>query len=299
MAYTQKIAFYKTRSFSQKINATIEFIKQNIKPLGKSIIYILGPMAVLNGLLFSQYMDFMFGNLTGTEPVDVQNPFALITNPSYIGFIFLSSFTAILNFSIIFNFMKLYQAKYPEEITVTEVLNTSWRDVLPLLLLGIIASIFIMVGTFAFLIPGIFLAVVLPLSIPAYFFEGNGIIAAIGRSFKLIKGKWWSTFGLLFVAGIIMYAVSMIFIIPFYVFYFISIFTLVEETGLSTDVSSWWFQGGMTLSVMLMFLGSFLAYTIPMVAVSFQYFNLVERQESVGLINEIDQLDVESQDNSL
>lgn len=296
MAYTEKIVFYKIRSFSQKINATIEFIKQNIKPLGKSIIYILGPMAVLNGLLFSQYMDFMFGSMAGTEPVDVQNPLAFISNPSYIGFIFLSSFTAILNFSIIFNFMKIYKVKYPEEITVTEVLNASWRDVLPLLLLGIIASIFIMIGTVAFLIPGIFLAVVLPLSIPAFFFEGDGIFNAIGRSFKLIKGKWWSTFGLLFVAGIIMYAVSMIFIVPFYVFYFISIFTLVEETGLTTDVSSWWFQGGMTLSVMLMFLGSFLAYTVPMVAISFQYFNLVERQESVGLINEIDQLDVESQD---
>jgi len=83
----------------------------------------------------------------------------------------------------------------------------------------------------------------------------------------------------------------MIFIMPFYVFYFLSIFTLVEESGISADTSSWWFQAGMTFSVMFMMLGSFLTYSIPIVALSFQYFNLKERQESVGLMQEIEQLD--------
>ena len=121
MAYTQKIKFYKVRSFSLKLNATIEFIRQNIKPLGKAIIYILGPMAILNGLLFTQYINFAFGTMSAQEPIDIQNPFAAIVNPSYIGFVFLSMFSALLNFSIIFNFMKIYKNKYPEEITVTEV----------------------------------------------------------------------------------------------------------------------------------------------------------------------------------
>ena len=291
MAYTEKIKYYKVRNFSLKLNATIEFIRQNVKPLGKAIIFILGPMAVLNGLLFSQYIDFAFGSMSAQDPIDVQNPFAFIANPSYIGFIFLSMFSALLNFAIIFNFMKIYKNKYPEEITVTEILNASWRDVLPLLVLSIIMTILIVLGFFAFIIPGFYLMVVLSLSIPILFFEGKGVFESIGRSFKLIKGKWWSTFGLLIVATVLMYAVSMIFILPFYVFYFISIFTLIEETGFSADTSSWWFQGGMTLSVMFMFLGSFLTYSIPMVALSFQYFNLVERGESVGLMSEIEELD--------
>ena len=291
MAYTQKIVFYKIRNFSQKLNATIEFIRQNVKSLGKAILYILGPIAILNGLLFSQYIDFAFGNMSAQDPIDIQNPFAFVFNPTYIGFIILSIFSALLNFAIIFNFMKIYKSKYPEEITVTEVLNASWRDVLSLFVLGFITTILIMVGFFAFIIPGIYLMVVLSLAIPILFFEGNGIFESIGRSFKLIKGKWWSTFGLLIVASILMYAVSMIFILPFYVFYFISIFTLIEEIGFSADTSSWWFQGGMTLSVMFMILGSFLTYSIPMVALSFQYFNLVERQESVGLMSEIEELD--------
>ncbi|MCG8306215.1 MAG: hypothetical protein MI975_02410 [Cytophagales bacterium] len=296
MATHQKIAFYKVRSFSQKLNATIEFIRQNYKTLGKSILYILGPMAVLNGLLFSQYIDFMFGSMTATDPVNVQNPFAFITNPSYIGFIVLSTFSGLLNVAVIFNFMKLYNSKYPEEITVMEILNSSWKNIVPLFLLGILITILIVVGFLVFIIPGIYLMIALALSVPALLFERLGIIESIRRSFGLIKGKWWSTFGLLFVASILMYAVSMIFILPFYVFYFISIFTLVEETGITTDLSSWWFQGGMALSVMFMFLGSFLTYSIPIVALSFQYFNLVERKESVGLMEEIEQLDSEDRD---
>ena len=94
-----------------------------------------------------------------------------------------------------------------------------------------------------------------------------------------------------------MYAVSLIFMVPFYIFYFIKMLTLVEEVGITTDTTSWMFQGGMMLSVMFMFLGSFLTYTIPMIALSFQYFNLVERHESVGLMAEIEKLETDQQDN--
>ena len=297
MAYTQKIVFHKIRNFSQKLNATIEFIRQNIKPLGKAVLYILGPMAILNGLLFSQYIDFAFGGMSAQDQINVQNPFDFIFNPSYVGFIFISGFTALLNFAVIFNYMKLYQNKYPEPISVTEVLNASWKDLLPLFFLSVIAMILMMVGFIAFIIPGIYLMVAMSLSIPILFFERLGIFESIGRSFKLIKGKWWSTFGLLFVANIMMYAVSLIFMVPFYIFYFIKMLTLVEEVGITTDTTSWMFQGGMMLSVMFMFLGSFLTYTIPMIALSFQYFNLVERRESVGLMAEIEKLEIDQQDN--
>jgi len=297
MAYTQKIVFHKIRNFSQKLNATIEFIRQNIIPLGKAVLYILGPMAILNGLLFSQYIDFAFGGMSAQDQINVQNPFDFIFNPSYIGFIFISGFSALLNFAVIFNYMKLYQNKYPEPISVTEVLNASWKDLLPLFFLSVIAMILIMVGFIAFIIPGIYLMVAMSLSIPILFFERLGIFESIGRSFKLIKGKWWSTFGLLFVANIMMYAVSLIFMVPFYIFYFIKMLTLVEEVGITTDTTSSMFQGGMMLSVMFMFLGSFLTYTIPMIALSFQYFNLVERRESVGLMTEIEKLETDKQDN--
>lgn len=291
MVYNKKIRLYKTRGFSEKLNATIEFIRQNVQPLGKSIIYILGPLAILNGLLMTQYFNFMFENMNPEKVQEMQDPLSLIFNPTYFGLIILSVIAGLMNFSVVTNYMRLYDSKYPEPITVTEVLNISWRDVFPLLGLMIIMGIILMVGFVLFIIPGIYLMVVLSLSIPALFFERKGIIESMGRSFRIIKGKWWSTFGIGFIAYLVAQAIAVLFVLPFYVFYFIGIFTMVEETGFSADTSAWWFQLGMTLSVMFMLLGGFITQCIPIIAINFQFFNLVERQESVGLIQEIEQLE--------
>ena len=85
MALTQKIVFHKIRDFSQKLNATIEFIRQNIKPMGKAVLFILGPMAILNGLLFSQYIDFAFEGMSAQGQINVQNPFNFIFNHAQHG----------------------------------------------------------------------------------------------------------------------------------------------------------------------------------------------------------------------
>lgn len=291
MAYQQKIKLYKIRNFSEKLNATIEFIRQNFIPLGKAIIYIVGPLAILTGLLLSQYFSFLFENMKSENFENIQNPFGAVFNSSYFGFILMSMVAAALNISIVLNYMRLYQHNYPNEITVTDVLNLSWRDILPLIGLFVIGGILAVFGLFIFIIPGIYLIIVLSLSSSTLIFERKGIAEAINRSFKLIKGKWWSTFGLIVVTYFIMQAVAMIFIIPFYVFYFLGIFTMVEESGITTEVSSIWFQAGMTLSIMFMLLGSFITQCIPVIAINFQYFNLVERHESVGLLTDIEQLD--------
>ncbi len=294
MAYQQKIKLYKIRSFSEKLNATIEFIRQNFKPLGKAIIYIIGPLAILTGLLMAQYFSFIFENIQADDFENFQNPFGAVFNSSYFGFIFLSMVSAALNISIVLNYMRLYQEKYPEEITVTEILNISWRDILPLIGLFVLIGFLLVFGFVIFIIPGIYLMIVLSLASTILIFERKGILEAIGRSFKLIKGKWWSTFGLIVVTYFIMQAVAMIFIIPFYVFYFLGVFTMVEESGITAEVSSTWFQIGMTLSIMFMLLGSFITQCIPVIAINFQYFSLVERQESVGLMSDIEQLDTKS-----
>lgn len=287
----QKIKLYKIRSFSQKLNATIEFIRQNYLVLGKTILLVISPVAVITGLLLSQYMRFIFNSISAEDVQSITDPFSFIFNPSYVGFIILALVSGLLNISIIINYLRIYNKRNPDEITVTEILNESWRGILPLFGLTILSVILIVVGFIAFIIPGIYLMIVLSISATVLLFEGGGLFSAISRSFSLMKGKWWSTFGLMFVTYFIMQAVGMIFIIPFYVFYFMGIFTMVEEVEFATDMTSWWFQAGMIISIIIMMLGSFLTQAIPIIAASFQYFNLVERQESVGLMTEIEQLD--------
>jgi hypothetical protein len=45
--------------------------------------------------------------------------------------------------------------------------------------------------------------------IPVIFIENSGLIAAMGRSWRLVQGRWWRTFFILFLVGLLYYVVSL------------------------------------------------------------------------------------------
>ncbi len=88
---------------------------------------------------------------------------------------------------------------------------------IPVGILGAISPVLVFFGVM-FLYCGmiyLFFGAALVFIIRAY--EGKGFFEAIGRSFKLVKDKWWSTFGLIFVLYLIVGVSSYIFLIPWYV----------------------------------------------------------------------------------
>jgi hypothetical protein len=77
------------------------------------------------------------------------------------------------------------------------------------------------VATLFFVIPGIWLYVAWALAMPVLLVEGVRGRAALGRSFVLVKGRWWRTFGVLAVgfilAGIISTLVQGVFLAGIFV----------------------------------------------------------------------------------
>ena len=69
---------------------------------------------------------------------------------------------------------------------------------LALLMLVLLAPAFL-----AFLIPGVWLGVAWSLAFVVLLVEGVGGVGALRRSFQLVQGYWWATFGRLFVASLI------------------------------------------------------------------------------------------------
>src|SRR5690349_2406072 len=65
MAAFQFIEFAKTRDFSNKMNATFEFVKQNFKSLGRAMLYIVGPPALIASLLIGSLMGDYFRAIFG------------------------------------------------------------------------------------------------------------------------------------------------------------------------------------------------------------------------------------------
>lgn len=67
----------------------------------------------------------------------------------------------------------------------------------------VIVSVGSLVGSIFLLIPGIWFANTMSMVAPVIAVEGKGPVAAMRRSFELVRGNWWETFGFLLLIGLI------------------------------------------------------------------------------------------------
>lgn len=71
------------------------------------------------------------------------------------------------------------------------------------------------IGGLALLVLGAYLYVALALASPVYMLEGTGVIAALGRSRRLVGPQWWRIFGILLLAVLISTFIGLIISAPF------------------------------------------------------------------------------------
>lgn len=307
------IEFQQARDFSKKLNATFEFIQQNFKSLGKSLLYIAGPVALIGSLLtgglYSDYLNaaFSIGRNTDGLMNFIGSPKTWAQGAGSLIFILIS---AIFIVSVVYNYMLEYNARKSNRIEVDAVW-TRVRQTLPayfvtfflffVLILSAYALAFLVIGGLGimsiglavlavFVVAVLLVYLIVPLSLIFVIraFEKIGFVEAVHRSFLLIKGKWWSTFALLFVAGLVQSMLASVFFIPWYINSFITMLHALD--GQVAQQPSLISQLINNVFIVLYFLASFLLYAIPLIALAFQYFNLVELKESRGLMNRIEQM---------
>jgi hypothetical protein len=289
----KKIELREERDFGQKFNAVFTFVQSNFKPFIKVIGLTVGPLALVGGFFFGMVYSKMLSTdaLAGLD--SMVYPIAELLLAYF--FLILASLWMMI---AVFAYMAEYESGN-ENITIEAVWRRGkgkiWPTIGFALLTGLAAVILMMIATFA--LPGynaggiflkmllvmaalVYVMVTLSLVIPDMVIGGDGLFGSIGRSFALVRGKWWSTFGIMMVMGLVASFATMIFAIPFYVAMIVQMLMHIGELGTLV----------MTVSSSLMFLGSYLMTVLPVLAIGFQYFNLVERKEGTGLLKKIDQL---------
>jgi hypothetical protein len=309
------IDYHQTRDFSRKMSATFEYVKQNFKSLGKSILYIAGPPVLVASMLMGSFFGEFFNATIGVGKGGNINAFQeYFISPSFwLELLLMMIFfvvSGVATISTINNYLLLYEQKQTNKIEVHEV----WEKVRStfgmylgtMLLFGLLAIIVYVV----MIVPVVLLAAVSPFLIffgviilfcgIFYFiigsslifiirtYENIGFFNAITRSFKLIQGKWWSTFGLLMVLYLLVMTVSYVFIVPWYIITMVSAFHNVNAETFQEPSSSW--QIMTMIFFTLYYLAQMVLYALPNVGIAFQYFNLVERKEARGLMNQIETL---------
>ncbi|HVF76904.1 MAG TPA: glycerophosphoryl diester phosphodiesterase membrane domain-containing protein [Solirubrobacteraceae bacterium] len=100
------------------------------------------------------------------------------------------------------------QSYLGEETDWRSSLEYAWRLTPSLLLLTLLYGLGIVLGLLLFIVPGIWLYVAWAFAIPVLLVEGLRGRKALARSYTLVKGRWWRTFGVLLVGFILAAIIS-------------------------------------------------------------------------------------------
>jgi hypothetical protein len=304
------LEFHQARDFSRKMNATFEFIKQNFKPLAKCILFIAAPPVLLSTLLLGSFMGDMFGQSFRQEQTDqMQNYFLSASFWIQWGLmIVFLTVSAVMNLATINNYIIIYGEKKSNKIEVSEVWervrSTFWMYLgtmvsfgllitalllvlsIPIAILGAISPVLVVLGIMIFGCVAVYLVFAGSLTFFIRSYEQKGFFDSVFRSFKLVREKWWSTFGLIFVLYLIMGMVSYVFIIPWYV---VTVVSALHNTSVDTFTEPSMTWQLMTIGFFtLYYLAQMFLAALPNVGIAFQYFNLVELKEAKGLMNQIE-----------
>lgn len=309
---TGKIELRKKRSFSDKINVTFEFLRLNFKPLFKVILFIAIPFVLVCAITMSLTSSF-FGNVGSSEVGGLSESYAqllsIYSSPSFLIVVLLLSIGFVFTLSVTYEFMNVYMEggdlndvsnlwqrsiKHVLGLVVSSIGNTFIMSLVFLVLIGIIASfsVFGSSGVIAAFFFGFFAVIGLfilmsPLFLvyPIQVIENVSYGKALSRVAQLVKGReWFSTAGLAFIMFILYYFIQLLFSIPFQIINFATVLHDVEQGAVPE------FGIFTVLTYVVSVLGSFFTIPIFWVAMAFQYFNLVEKRELVGLISQIDKI---------
>jgi hypothetical protein len=286
------VNFKQQRDFGEVFNATFAFIGQEFKPLGKALLYYVLPIliiaAFLSVLVSIGQQKYLHSFQAGSADITA-NPFAAMG--STLKYSLLSMLVYLLAFSAlrctIYGYIKVYVEKGKDQFTTEDIWSEIKKFILPVLGTSIVIGLLIGVGFVFCIIPGIWLGISLSAIYIAMIYEGKGMGDAFNRSFNLTKQDWWTTLGIIFVSYIIVYILSIIMAVPAVLMGLKSFFTAFKDLQSPVEMN---FSTTFYIINSITSLVTYILFTIPFIAIAFQYFNLLEMKEKPSLKEKIEQI---------
>lgn len=273
------VEFKKVREFGEIISDTFLFIKQNFKPLMKTYVYLCG-FFLIGGLLSS-----IASNVKIFELIDPERE-AQVGNMGYfrnlsINYILVLVFN-VLGYSSFFTAVLGYIALYVRKGNVAPSVPEVWSYFkfyfFRVVGGGFLVAIFWMICMMLCLVPGIWVTPAMFIFFAIMIMENAGVGYSFNKCFKLVDNEWWITFATIIVIYVIYQGAVLFLQTPALILFWARDFTHIQH-ALGSGFA-------IILSVCQYLAQVFLI--IPIVASAMIYFNLVERKESPGLLDRID-----------
>jgi hypothetical protein len=257
-------------SVGEILDVALKIWRRHFGALARIVLFVVAPVQVISSLLLASALPnseilFNSGSPTNTTN-DVFDGGDAATFFAAFGLITLLSGLAWV----------LSSAAALRAVTVAYLGGTpDWKESLRLALgrlgslvwLSILMGLGVTLGLVLCIVPGIWLAVAWSLAFVALVAEDLSGTKALSRSYNLVRGRWWATFGVLLIAFVLNWVVDQIVSIPFALGWFISENSVI----------------GFTLSALADIISNVI--TTPFVAAVFAlvYFDLRVRKEGFDL----------------
>lgn len=306
--YKKIIPLYKERAFGEKISATFDFLTGHLKLWLKCCLYLFLPLSLVQALalngMFGSVMDLGMME-TGDTAVDGYTGIIKFVL-SYFGYIFFMFVGGLLMSAFIYAMISHYRDNDNSLEGVTlrdmaqQIKSNFWRGLrVGLLLAGLFVVWCVLIGVTAItvvlpilLVVGL-IAVCVPISLamPVCMFEGdNTAWGTIKRAFRLGWSTWGGTFLLMLVIGLIANILQGICSAPWYIVWMVK--TIFEVDGSHAEITqAGWFGFLYYLFAVIQAFGTYLAMSLTVTALAYQYGSAAEKMDAVSVDEDIDKFE--------
>ena len=194
-------------SLGEVLDVSIKICLAHWRTLLKAVLIVIVPVQIISTLLTADYTvsSFDFGSSSSQTPAETLDELN-----QYLGGLAISTLLQVLAvlFATAACFRAIAQAYLGEATDWRGSLSFALRHAPSLLLLSLLLILGLVGATLLLILPGIWLYVAWAFAMPALLVEGLRGRKALGRSFQLVKGRWWRTFGVIVVGFILASIVS-------------------------------------------------------------------------------------------
>jgi hypothetical protein len=280
-----KLNLKKIRDFGEVINDTFIFLKQNFKPLFKILI----PISIVFVIAQIAFATIQIINLQDTFKASGADSSAFLKK-TFSSSLITGSFSMITYFVVALT-TYCYIAVYVENKSETPSMEQVWGFfkfyILRYLGIRLLTGVFLILGFMLCLLPGIYLMPILSLIVASVVLENSSTGYALNRGFKLIKENWWMCFGTLLILVMILYAITITLMIPSII--------LGGGTGLFAPSFE---RPIYAIVIQNIITGiSIYSYVILIIGNSILFYSMIEKKESEGLLDRINDLGASSSSN--
>lgn len=312
-----KIELYKTRTFSEKLNDTIGFMRESWRTQLKYFIYLMLPCSIVLAFFlnhfFSGYMSLIMAVQNVGDPRNDVGSFLL--NAGAMLIVFMVTYALLI--ALVYALVRLYRARGEDRLKnlTTEELKPELMFCLRrscMLMLATIVIAIVVLLIFGGLMAGAFvinpgfglmslmllyialLVVALPMMLvtPIYILEDDiSIIPAFQKAFHLGIPTWGGIFAVVFVLGIIASIIQTVTMGPWYILFIVKmVFTLSNDLD-GSFTSSIFYTFAEYVTCVLQCLGMLFSSVLTIVGLTIQYGHASDKIDGVGVVEKIEQFD--------